>query len=90
MIEEIKLLIPLLQQAGHGTYWLIILFIIKDYLITLTGTIAATLVGLKIIKAVQHSSFTNVIGQTIDADFQYGQARKKFLMILHQNRDLFK
>lgn len=32
MIEEIKLLIPLLQQAGEGTFWLVVAFFVVDIL----------------------------------------------------------
>jgi hypothetical protein len=35
MVEEIKLLLPLLQGIGEGTFWLIILMYAKEMLTTL-------------------------------------------------------
>ncbi len=44
MIEELKLLIPLLQSAGEGTFWLVIAMLVKDFLVSLmAGGVAIVL-----------------------------------------------
>lgn len=44
MIEELKLMLPLLQQAGEGAFWLAVAFIAKDLLVELL--VAGVLLGV--------------------------------------------
>lgn len=52
MIEELKLLIPLLQSAGEGVWWLILAMMAKDILIALILMGGIATMVLTIVRAI--------------------------------------
>ena len=45
MIEELKLLIPLLQDAGEGIFWLVCAILVKEVLIMLLAVMALVIIA---------------------------------------------
>jgi len=64
MVEELQLLIPLLQSAGEGAFWLIFVYLIVGLLKVVIPSIAILLVAFMIIRVVVGK---NTLDQEIDA-----------------------
>ena len=53
MIEELKLLLPLLQSAGEGAFWLVLAFLVKDVLTFLMWPVAVVCVAWFVTRGVR-------------------------------------
>ncbi len=96
MIEEIKLLIPLLQSAGHGVFWLVLAVLAVDilkYLIVVGGVVW---IGVKVVasfakvatqgeRADTRLVALRTYGYLNDSSYRDHEERAQLLKLLHDN-----
>lgn len=94
-IEQMKLILEAMEGAGQGAWWIAVLYLVLQFLATLTVCLTAVTIVWKIVRlAVQNltiaGALESIVGSLSPGSFLASERRQRLLDVVWENRERIK